>query len=132
MGKNWIERQGTEVQNKDNMGGVFKFICEVYFFLKYICYKVTAPLYFLNFHLNTKFYFYHFSVYNRWDEREIKGGIWLREKKCHFCDSGHQKISFLFQMVPYDERNLTWVFFFTLKVPKKHLKKLSSWNFVKN
>jgi len=50
------------MQNKNNMGGAFKFICELYFYPLYICYKMTSHLYFLNFHLNTELYFYYFSV----------------------------------------------------------------------
>ena len=51
-------------------------------------------------------------------ERERMAGIRPRERKCHFFDTGHQNVRFLFQMVPYNEESLTWVFF-TLKVPKK-------------
>jgi hypothetical protein len=71
-------------------------------------------------HFGTKVHFHHISVLNGWEEREREriAGIRPRERKCHFFDTGHQNVRFLFQMVPYDEESLTWVFF-TLKVPKK-------------
>jgi len=50
-----------------------------------------------------------------------KAGIWPREEKCYFFDFGHQNVRFLFQMVPYNEGSLTWVFFY---LPWKCLKKL--------
>jgi hypothetical protein len=31
MAEDWIESQGTEVQNKGDIGSAFKFICEVNF-----------------------------------------------------------------------------------------------------
>jgi len=96
---------------------VCKFICEVYFCPQYcfalfwwpILWSLQKFILVLNF---------IFNILNPLGVREEKKWLEsdLRRERYHFNDFSYQNVKFLFQMVPYDEGSLNWLFFFYIKI----------------
>jgi hypothetical protein len=90
----WIERQKSEVQNKD---GVFKFFCELYFYPSYFFAIRWLVLCIFNnciSILNFIFIIFQFLVGERRERKWLESS--LKREKYHFFNSGHQNIRFLF------------------------------------
>jgi len=102
------------VQNTSNKDSVCKFICEVYFCPQYcfalfwwpVLWSLQKFILILNF---------IFNILNPLWVREEKKWLEsdLKRERYHFNDFSYQlNVKFLFQMVPYDEGSLNWLFFF--------------------